>query len=336
MSNIISLSNAVELQAAQQQISQRHDAWRKLLRTNAAGEVINNAATVHYDDYKDLTTDVVKAREFMNVGIQDLLSAGLSQPSSISKTIVQYQTMNAFEATVSMDGSNRQNQQTDYAINWIPQPIYHTDFFIPWREEGFSYKESDGIMESVYRVNELQDKVLFLGASLGVKVAGVDAPLYGYTNHPNTITKTDLTDWANPVNVGTITGEAVELIGELFTGGRVMEPNSVMMYVATDIWSNLQNDYSANKGDRTVLERINAISEVGGVKPQKDLVAGSVVCVEMRPRTVQLSVAQQPVAAPWVKGNQLENGRFTVYSSMVAKVKADRTGKAGVVYGTKA
>jgi hypothetical protein len=334
--NIISLNHATALQQAQQHVTQANTAWRSILRTNQNGEVINNASTVSYDDYKDLTMDVVKAREFMNVGIQDLLSAGLSQPSSINKTIVQYQTMNTFDATVSMNGANRQENQTDYAINWIPQPIYHTDFFIPWREEGFSYKESDGIMESVYRVNELQDQVLFNGASLGVNVSGVSAPLYGYTNHPDTITKADLTDWANPANVDAITGEAVELIGELFTGGRVMEPNSVMMYVATDIWTNLQNDYSSQKGDRTVLERINAISEVGGVKPQKDLVPGAVVCVEMRPRTVQLSVAQQPIAVPWVKGHQLENGRFTVYSSMVAKIKADRTGKAGVVYGTKA
>ena len=276
----------------------------------------------------------LKAREFNNVGIQDLISAGLSQPSSISKTIVQYQTMNTFDATVSMNGSNRNENQTNYAINWIPQPIYHTDFFIPWREEGFSYKESDGIMEAVYRVNELQDKVLFLGADLGVMVSGQDAPLYGYTNHPDTITSS-ISDWALPANVDDITPEAVGLVGELFVGGRVMEPNSVVMYVSTDIWSNLQSDYSSQKGDRTVLERLNAISEIGSVKPQKDLPAGAVTLVEMRPRTVQLSLAQEAIAAPWTKGHQLENGRFTVYSCMVAKIKADRTGKAGVLYATK-
>ena len=336
MSNIITLNNAVALQLAQQMVNERKTAWEQILRTNQHGDVINNAATVSYDDYKDLTVDVIKAREFMNVGIQDLLSAGLSQPSSINKTIVQYQTMNTFEADVTMNGSNRQEQQTNYDINWIPQPIFHTDFFIPWREEGFSYKESDGVAESVYRVNEKQDLVLFNGASLGVKVSGVDAPLYGYTNHPDTITKTDLTNWALPANIDTITGEAVAIIGELFVGGRVMEPNSVMMYVATDVWSNLQNDYSSQKGDRTVLERLKAISEISDVKPQKDLIAGSVCAVEMRARTVQLSVAQQPIAVPWVKNHTLENGRFTVYSSMVAKIKADRTGKAGVVYATKA
>lgn len=335
MTGLIQFNNAIETQQAIQMVNQRHDNWKAILRTNQNGDVINNAATVHYDDYKDLTTDVIKAREFMNVGIQDLIGSGLSQPSSISKTIVQYQTMNTFDAQVSMNGSNRLENQTNYDINWIPQPIYHTDFFIPWREEAFSYKESDGVMEAVYRVNELQDTVLFNGASLGVKVSGVDAPLYGYTNHPDTITKTDLTNWALSTNADVITPEAVDLVGLLFVGGRVMEPNSVMMYVATDIWSNLQNDYSSAKGDRTILERINAISEIAGVKPQKDLVAGAVVLVELRARTVQLSVAQLAIASPWIKGHQLENGRFTIYSSMVAKIKADRTGKAGVVYGTK-
>ena len=332
---IIPINDAIAIQNAQQMVTGRDNAWMEILRTNAAGDVVNAAGTVHYDDYKDLTTDVVKAREFMNVGIQDLIAAGLSQPSSISKTIVQYQTMNTFDAKVTMNGSNRTENQTNYDVNWTPQPIYTSDFFVPWREEGFSYKESDGVMESVYRVNELQDTVLFNGADLGVKVSGVDAPLYGYTNHPNTITST-ISDWANVANIDDITGEMVGLVGELVVGGRVMEPDSVMAYVATDVWSNLQNDYSSQKGDRTVLERINAISEIAGVKPQKDLVAGSVVLVELRPRTVQLSVAQMPIAAPWVKNHALENGRFTIYSSMVAKVKADRTGKAGVVYATKA
>ncbi len=332
--NIISLNNAIAVQQAQQMVNGRNNAWRDILKTNAAGEIVNNAGTVHYDDYKDLTTDVIKSREFMNVGIQDLIAAGLTQQSSINKTIVQYQTMNTFDATVSMNGSNRNENQSDYEINWIPQPIYHTDFFIPWREEGFSYKESDGVMESVYRVNELQDKVLFLGADLGVRVAGAQAPLYGYTNHPQTITAS-ISDWSLAANIDAITPEAVALIGELFVGGRVMETNSVMMYVATDIWSNLQNDYSSQKGDRTVLERLRAISEISEVKPQKDLPAGSVCCVEMRARTVQLSVAQQPIAVPWVKSHALENGRFTVYSSMVAKLKADRNGRTGIVFATK-
>jgi len=333
--NIVSLSNSVALANAQKSVINRNAGWGAILKDDANGNIINAAGTVHYDDYKDLTTDVIKAREFMNVGIQDLISAGLSQPSSITKTIVQYQTMNTFDADVTMNGSNRTENQSTYDINWIPQPIYHSDFFVPWREEGFSYKESDGVMESVYRVNELQDKVLFLGADLGVQVSGQPAPLYGYTNHPATITTT-ISDWALAASIDAITPEAVGIIGELFTGGKVMDPNSVMMYVATDIWSNLQNDYSSQKGDRTVLERIKAISEVADVKPQKDIPAGGVVAVELRPRTIQLSVAQMPIAVPWVKNHDLEDGRFTIYSSMVAKIKADRAGTTGICYATKA
>jgi hypothetical protein len=337
MSNIITLNNALAVQEIQQLSANESAAWQSILKTNQNGKTINNAGTVHYDDYKDLTTDVVKAREFMNVGIQDLIGNGLTQASTINKTIVQYQTMNTFDADVSMNGSNQTENQTTYAENWLPQPIYTSQFFIPWREEGFSYKQSDGVQESVYRVNELQDRVLFLGADLGVKISGADAPLYGYNNHPDTITST-ISDWTLTTEIGlnAIAPEAVGLVGELFVGGRVMEPNSVMMYVATDIWSNLQNDYASAKGDRTILERINAISEIGGVKPQKDMPSGTVTLVEMRQRTVQLSVAQMPIAVPHVKSHQLENGQFTIYSSMVAKIKADRTGKAGIVYATPA
>ena len=332
MTSIVTGGNA---QSAAQHVSNAKQNWASVLRTNQNGDVINNASSLSYDDYKDLTKDVLAAREFLNVGIQDLIGAGLSQPGSINKTLVQYETMNTFDATVSMNGSNRTENQTTYAPNWIPQPIYHTDFRIPWREEGFSYKESDGIMESVYRVNEMQDKVLFLGADLGVQVSGQAAPLYGYLNHPNTITAT-ISDWSLPANADAITGEAVTLVSELFVGGRVMEPNSVTMYVATDVWSMLQQDYASQKGDRTILERIKAISEIGDVKPQKDIPSKGVCLVELRPRTVQLSLAQSPIAVPWVKGHDLEDGRFTVYSCMVAKIKADRSGKAGVLYATTA
>jgi hypothetical protein len=310
-------------------------AQRMIANQQETYKSIVNAGTLHYDDYKDLSEDVVKSREFLNVGVQDLIGAGLSQATTINNTIVQYQTMNTFDAQVSMDGSNRKTNQTDYDVNWLPLPIYHTDFTIPWRQEGFSYKESDGVQESVFRVNELQDQVLFNGASLGVKVSGVDAPLYGYTNHPNTITST-ISDWTVSTNYDKISQETVGLVGELFVGGRVMEPNSVMMYVATDIWSSMQQDYSTAKGDRTVLERLRAISEIADVKPQKDLASKACVLVEMRPRTVQLAVATMPIAVPWVKGHDLEDGRFTVYSSMVAKIKADRTGKAGIIYATTA
>ena len=103
MSNIITLNNAIAEQQAQQMVNGRSKAWREILSTNANGDIVNNAGTVHYDDYKDLTTDVIKSREFMNVGTQDLLAAGLSQQSSINKTIVQYQTMNTFDAKVSMN-----------------------------------------------------------------------------------------------------------------------------------------------------------------------------------------------------------------------------------------
>ncbi len=324
------------VQAAAQHVTNVKQHWQSVLRDDQDGNILNAAASLSYLDFADLTRDVVKSREFLNVGIQDLMGAGLSQPSDIGATLVQYESMNTFDANVSMDGSNRTENQSTYAINWIPQPIYTSDFKIPFRQTGFSYKSSDGIMEAVYRVNEKQDEVLFLGApGLGVQFSGQDAPLYGYTNHPDTITST-ISDWANPANVDAITGEAVGLVSELFVGGRTMEPNSVQMYVATDVWTMLQQDYASQKGDRTVLERIKAISEIGDVKPQKNIPPGGAVLVELRPRTVQLSVAQQPIAVPWVKGHEIEAGLVTVYSCMVAKIKADRSGRAGVVYATKA
>lgn len=332
--NIINMSNNRHVQQAQKSVTGRQNGWSAILKNDAQGNMLNNTGTVHYQDFLDLTEDVIEARRFANVGIQDLVAAGLTTESDINMTIIQYESKNTFSAEVSMNGSNRLENQSNYVTNFIPQPIFHTDFFIPWRQEGFSYKQSDGVAEAVYVVNEEQDRVLFMGADLGVRFNGNAVELYGYTNHPATIAST-ISDWALETNSDLISKEAITLVGKLFQGGKAMEPNSVMMYVATDIWTNLQNDYATEKGDRTINERIMAISEIGGVKPQKDLPAGGVVLVEMRPRTVQLSVALMPTAVPWVKSHDLEDGRFTIYSSMAVKIKADQEGNGGILYATK-
>ena len=106
------IASGSSMESAIQHVVNAKQNWANILRTNQNGDVINNASSLSYDDYKDLTKDVLTAREFMNVGIQDLLAAGLSQPSSITKTIVQYETLNTFDAQVSMNGSNRTENQT--------------------------------------------------------------------------------------------------------------------------------------------------------------------------------------------------------------------------------
>lgn len=329
------ITNGQSLQQAQSHVLNRKKHWAKLVKTNKDGVVINNNGTVHHEDFIKFATDSEKYRRFENVVVDDLIAAGLSTDAAITDTLIHFQTMNKFDANVSMNGSNKELQQTDYVDQYIPLPIFTSVFKIPFRQGAFAYKQADGMMEAFAAVNALQDTVMVKGADLGVMLSGTSAPLYGFTNHPATITETIL-DWSDSTNATKIAADAVKLAGRMFNGAKVSSPNTVMMYVANDVWTNLESDYAENKGDRTNLERIKAISCIQDVKPQKDLADGSVLLVEMHPRTVQIAVAQQAIAVPHVKENDLDDGKFTVYSAMTPKIKTDRAGVTGIVYGTKA
>ena len=122
----------------------RQAFWNKNLITNDKGIVTNAQGALKYDEYKELTDDVIKTREFPQVGAfyRSFIGAGLSRPMDIGKTVIDYKDMNAFgDATVSMDAANRENEQNNYDQRLVPLPIFHKDFVIPWRQTGFSYKE---------------------------------------------------------------------------------------------------------------------------------------------------------------------------------------------------
>jgi len=317
--------------------SQKDAFWNKHLINNSEGQVVNAQGALHYDDYKELTDDVVKVREFPQVGAfyRSFMGAGLSRPMAIGKTLIDYKDMNAFgEATTSMDAANRETEQNNYDQVLVPLPIFHKDFVIPWREEGFSYKESDGVMESQFRVMETRDKVLLLGES-SIKVNGQE--LYGYTNHPATIQKpAGISDWADPTNATKVYEEAVSLFSDLFQTGKVGGANSVMMWVASDILTALQYKSSANKSnDLTLQQDLQNIAQLSGIEMHQDLPAGSVLLVEMSPRTSDIAVASDVIAMPWQRMNQLEDMRFSIMAACTPRIKRDRNGVTGILYATK-
>ena len=317
--------------------SQKESFWNNNLQTNADGLVVNAQGALKYDDYKELTDDVIKVREFPQVGAfyRSFTAAGLTRSMDIGKTVIDYKDMNSFgDATVSMDASNRESEQNNYDQRLVPLPIFHKDFSIPWRQTGFSYKESDGVMESQFRVMETRDKVLLLGDS-SIKVNGDE--MYGYTNHPGTIQKpAGISDWAVAANATKVYEELVALLSDLFVTGKVGGPNTVMLWVASDIYNNLQYKTSATKSnDLTVEQDIMNIAQIGGVNMHQDLPAGAILLVEMSPRTSDLAVASDVIALPWQRLNELEDMRFSIMAACTPRIKRDRNGDTGILYATK-
>lgn len=315
--------------------------WGNHLIDNQSGIVVNNTSgTLHYDDHKRMLDDVVMARKFMPTGFRTLSAIpGVTVGCSLYDTLVGYQNMNEFEAGTSMNGSNRSSNQTDYKYNWVPQPIYHCDFHVPWRQGGFAYKQSDGAQEASMQVELERDKTLFLGNDqIIVNVNGVDAQLYGLTNAPGVLSLAGgISDWAAAANTDVIAKELIaNIISPLYAQRKAAQmPNSLVVFVANDIYTNLENDYSSQKGDRTVMERMRAITAVRDVMPSQWLPDGAVLVVEALPQTLRIPTSTDTTVAPWQRKDPMEDLKFTVWAASTLQVRQDRNGLTGIAYATK-
>lgn len=310
----------------------RKKTWADMLITNEKGLTVNAQGSLKYDDFKELTDDIVKAREYEFVGnfYRSFQSAGLIKNVPIGKTLVDYKDMNSFgDANVSMDAANREQEQTNYDQKLVPLPIFHKDWTIPWRQEGFSYKQADGSQEAAFRVMETRDKTLVLGDS-SISVNGTE--LYGLTNHPATLTET-ISDWALTATAPDIYEEAVELNRKMFLDAKVTNTRAVGMWVSTDIMPQLKQKTS-DQYDKTVEEDLMRLG-YRFIDVQQDLPAGTVLLIEYIPRTVDLIVGSDLVALPWQKNNQLEDMRFTNMASAAPRVKTDRNAVTGILYASK-
>jgi hypothetical protein len=116
--------------------------------------------------------------------------------------------------------------------------------------------------------------------------------------------------------------------------------DSVILYVANDIWTNLQNDYKVESTDTAgsgmiVLDRIKKIAQIKDVKPAEKLAAGTAVLVEMESRTVELAVASDIITVPHIKTNPMAPQVLTTYAAMVAQIKSDSKSNTGVRHLTQ-
>lgn len=344
MSNIISApgSKLHSMLARAESKEFRQKLWANQLIDNAEGIVVNNTGgTLHYDDHKNMLDDVVAARKYIPTGFRALSAVpGIAVNVAIGETLIGYQDMNEFNAKTSMNGSNRESNQTDYKYNWVPQPIYHCDFHVPWRQGGFSYKSSDGASEAAMQVELERDKTLFLGNdNIIVNVNGVDAQLFGLTNAPGVLQLAGgISDWANVANNDNIVKELISnIISPMYAQKKAAQvPNSLIVFVANDINMNLENDYSSQKGDKTIIERMKAITAVRDVLPCQWLQPGEVVVVEALPMSIRIPQATDTTVMPWQRSNEMEDLKFTVMAASTLQVRKDRNGNTGVARATKA
>jgi hypothetical protein len=258
------------------------------------------------------------------------MGAGLTFGVSIEDQLVGFENVNEFqEAEQEMNPNKYQNNDTVFTEEFVPNPITHQSFSVPWRQTGFDYKRSLGLSESIRQVAEkLEDTLTNGNANISVSFGGQANPIFGYTTHPNRGTGT-ISDWSVIGNITLIVPEAIEQIGLMWSSQGGVENDSVVMYVANDIWTNLQNDYKANIAG-SVMERLMKIPQLKDIKPLEKLASTQVVLVELTERTIQMAVASDIITVPHIKTNPMQPQVLTTYAAMVQQIKSDSKGNTGI------
>lgn len=302
-----------------------------------AGKLLTNAnGTVRHEDFLVIQDRIVEVRRRKLNGITDLMEAGLSFNVSLEEQLVGFENVNEFqEAEQEMNPNSYQNNDTVFTEEFVPNPITHQSFSVPWRQQGFDYKRSLGMSESVRQVAEKLENTLFNGnASISVSFGGQANPIFGYTTHPNRGTGT-ISDWSVVANIELIVPEMIEQIGAMWSTQGGVENDSVIPYVANDIWVNLQNDYKADS-EKSVLNRLLDIPQIKAIKPAEKLASKAVVLVEMLERTIQLASASDIITVPHIKTNPMAPQVLTTYAAMVQQIKSDSKGNTGIRHLTTA
>lgn len=322
---------------------------KKYLTVNHKGEIIarnsdkklhvNANGTLRHEDYLTIQDKILEVRRRTLNGISDLQSMGLSFPADISEQLVGFENINEFqeaEQEMNPDGTY-QNNDSVFTLAYTPNPITHQSFSVPWRQQSFDYKRSMGMSESVRQVAERLENTLFNGnTGIVVPINGANQSLYGYTTHPDRGTGS-ISDWTLDTAVGLakIVPETVKQIGLMFSTQGGLANDSVIVYVANDIWTNLQNDYKVESTDTAgsgmmVVERMKKIAQVKDVKPAEKLADGEVVMVEMVNTTVELAIASDIISVPHQKTSPMQPTVMTTYAAMVAQIKSDSNGNTGI------
>ena len=292
---------------------------------------VNAGGTLRHEDFLVIRDKIVEVRRRALNGITDLMGAGLSFNVGIGEQLIGFENINEFaEAEQDMNPNSYQNNDTVFGESYVPNPITHQSFQVKWRQQGFDYKRSLGMTESIRQVAERLESTLFNGNSnIVVNFNGTDFPLYGYTNHPDRGTGT-ISDWTNPANRDVIVDELIAQIGLMWSTQGGVANDSVVVYVANDIWTVLQSDYNSNFPSRIMLERMMDIAQVKEIKPAEKLASKQVVLVELESRTIELAVASDIISVPHTKTNPMAPQVLTTYAAMVQQIKVDSNDQTGV------
>lgn len=309
---------------------------------------IQNAATLRKDEWVTFDKVVLKAARTRLRAWADLRAANTYGGfDGMASMVLEHETMSdTGEAFTDFDGlTEGRRAAPKFQLEGLPLPITHSSFWFPARRLLMSRKMGNPLDSAMAeqagrRVAEEIERVtigLTTGKSLSptnVAEYGATPKIYGYTNFPYRTTKTNMTapttgGWTPAVYIN----EILDMIESANTNGFY---GPFMVYHSTD-WSKYMNqDYSGAKGDNTLRDRVKKIEQVQDVRRLDFFTSTfSTLLVQM---TADVARAVNGMDITTIQWESMGGMRFDfkVMAIQVPQLRADITGKTGIVHGTTA
>jgi uncharacterized linocin/CFP29 family protein len=303
------------------------------LRLNSKGRLVSNATTLRHEEGKVYDAALLEVARMRLNGVEDLRRAGLFKPlGGLGTVISMYERVGDMTgANIDMDGrTESEGDRVTFDEVGVPIPIIHKGFGLSERTLLASRQRGESLDTTQLRltgkiVMEGIEDMLFNGVP-NFTVAGLN--IYGYTTHPNRNTYALTANWVTGAGADIVTD--VKAMIQKMLDDKKYGPYT--LYVAKNIMVNLQSDYSAAKGDNTIVKRILAFEDIKAVRSSDTLAAGQVLLIQMDSETVDLAVAQDIRQLQWSQ-HPLETD-FMIFAAMAPRIKADRDGNCGIVHGS--
>jgi hypothetical protein len=305
--------------------------------------VLRNAAasTLREDDYKVILDRVKELQKLRLVGMESLMSRGLSVSTSLEDMIVQKEyVLDIGEAERSMNPTQFSDNDTNYGFTVTANPITHLTWSLARRQQGHDYKRTIAESLAMRKVMESLEYMLFKGdSSINVVVNGTAATVYGYLNAPG---KADVTisNWFSAQT--DVLSDARALVDAFSTTLKISPAvGGLEMYIPYTINKILDGDAFTSKGDRSFKEQIlKQNPEIGAIKPTEQLTGTDTSCQivlqNMDASNIELATAQTPTVLPHIKSVDLEPQKWTAMACMVPLFHVDANGNGGTVVGATA
>lgn len=311
-----------------------------------------NATTLRKEEWIELDKVVLKAARQRLRAWADLAAANsFGGFNGMSKMILEHETMNdPGEAIVDMDGlTDGRTDSPKFQLEGLPLPITHSDFWFSERRLAVSRNTGTPLDTTMgeaaaRRVSETIERTT-LGTVTGVTYGGAStmtggygrtSSVYGYTNFPSRLTKTDLTTptGSNPeATVQDVLEARQQLYNNKFYG-------PFMIYHSTDWDTYLDNDYArlgGNNANMTLRERLRKIEGIQDVRRLDFLESAddpfTLIFVQMTSDVARAVNGMDITTVQWESQGGMRLN-FKVMCILVPQLRADFYGNCGILHAT--